>query len=519
MNQQSMEALTFKKVNINNKKINFVKLLLFVTLFVALMLIIASYPLTDSRAETHKISTPDLVQKLSPAVVNISTKQIIKQAHPNIRFHGFGNGRQGNPFEDFDNLFNQFLQPHMEEREATSLGSGFIIDEDGYIVTNSHVVAKAKEIMVSLVADEQFEAELIGIDKETDLALLKIDAGKPLPYVEFGDSDDARIGEDVLVIGNPFGLGGTVTRGIISARSRDINAGKFDDFIQTDAAINKGNSGGPMFNMTGEVIGISTAIFSPDGRAGNVGIGFAIPSTQAKPIIEQIRANGFVERGWLGVRIQHVTEEIAQSLGLKKPSGALVSEVIKASPAEKYGLKLGDLIVAFDGKNIEQMKDLPRIVAETDVSKKVDVEILRQGKKKKIKIVIGKLDAEESEQKSKAGKAKKSVGAETFVMGLKLIAIDDVNIKRRFKIDSSATGVMVVDIKRDTVAFNSGVRKGDIIEQVNSVKISNPEEFQEQLELLKNSGKKSVLLFINRSGNRLFIGFTLNKAGDKPSDK
>ena len=328
-------------------------------------------------------------------MVNISTTQISKKSDRGPEIPQFP---PGSPFEEFFKDFFDRNRPDSAPRKVTSLGSGFIIDPSGYIVTNHHVIEDAEEVTVILHDDTNLKAKIIGRDTKTDLALLKVEAKKPLPYVKWGDSEKARVGDWVLAIGNPFGLGGTVTAGIISARKRDINSGPYDSYLQTDASINRGNSGGPMFNLDGEVIGINTAIFSPSG--GSIGIGFAIPSAQARTVIDQLRKYGRTRRGWLGVRIQTVTDQIAESLAMGRARGALVAGVTDNGPADKAGIKSGDVIVAFDGQDIDEMRDLPRLVAETAIDKDVKVRVIRGGKPVELSVQVGELPDEIKERKA-----------------------------------------------------------------------------------------------------------------------
>jgi serine protease Do len=378
-------------------------------------------------------SFADLADQVLAAVVNVSSTQKVPQ-----------NQQQ----QDLDEMFRDFLdrregQPDQRPRGGSSLGSGFIIDPAGYIVTNNHVIEDAEEIMVLTHDNEELNATIVGRDEKTDLALLKVESKKPLPYVNWGDSEVLRIGDWVMAIGNPFGLGGSVTAGIVSARQRDINSGPYDDYIQTDASINRGNSGGPMFNMDGEVVGINTAIFSPSG--GSVGIGFAIPSNLAKPIIAQIKEFGRPKRGWLGVRIQTVSPELAEGLRLKEPKGALVASVTKDGPADKAGIKQGDVVLKFDGKEITQMRGLPRIVAETETGKTADVVIWRQGKEVTLKVAVGEL-TEEAEQKTLASvEAPPSAAATIDLLGLKLSAVTD-ELRKKYQIPADAEGVVVIEV-------------------------------------------------------------------------
>ena len=366
---------------------------------VALALIAAAVPVN---ARTAPESFANLAEALLPSVVNISTTQVVEgRATPQLP-----QLPPGSPFEEFFKEFFDRSRPQQRQRKSTSLGSGFIINSNGkgesYVVTNNHVIKDADEITVILQDDTRLEAELVGRDKRTDLAVLKVKTDKKLPSLTFGNSDAARVGDWVIAIGNPFGLGGTVTAGIVSARGRDINSGPYDDFIQTDASINRGNSGGPMFNLDGKVIGINTAIFSPSG--GSVGIGFAIPSDTAKPVIAQLIKHGQVRRGWLGVHIQAVTDEIAETLGLTKSSGALVASVIEDGPAEKGKIKAGDVILKFDGKTVSAMRKLPRIVAETEVGKTVDVLVWRNNEEITLGVAVGELEEPETEVAAKTEK-------------------------------------------------------------------------------------------------------------------
>ena len=366
----------------------------------------------------------ELAARLLPAVVNVSTTQTIKKENiPDLP--------QFPPGSPFDEFFKDFMERQKGQdnvpRKVTALGSGFIIDPSGLIVTNNHVIDDADQITVILHDEQAFKAKIVGRDTKADLALLKIDAPNKLPFVPLGNSDTARVGDWVIAIGNPFGLGGTVTAGIVSARARDINAGPYDDFIQTDAAINKGNSGGPLFNMRGEVVGINTAIFSPSG--GSIGIGFSIPSNEAKPVLADLQKYGKTRRGWLGVRIQSVTPDIADSLGLKEQKGALIAGVTPNGPAEKAGIKTGDVIQTFDGKPVEDMRHLPRIVAETDIDKEVAVQLWRDGKSLTIKAKVGELPEEEQTAEDKKGdkeqKSNKADAGQAEISGTRILGRRD----------------------------------------------------------------------------------------------
>ena len=449
-------------------------------------------------------SFADLVEKLTPAVVNISTAQRVRS--PEMR-DLMPKPPPGSPFEDLFHDFFERQQPGNRERKRkiTSLGSGFVIDPSGYVVTNNHVITQADEITVVLNDGRQFPAKVIGHDTKTDLAVLKIDTDEPLAAVVFGDSDEVRVGDWVLAIGNPFGLGNTVTAGILSARGRDINAGPYDDFLQTDAPINRGNSGGPLFNMQGEVIGINTAIFSPSG--GSVGIGFAVPTTIAKRVIAQLREYGRTRRGWLGVRIQRVDDVLAESLGLEKPRGALVAAVTPDSPAEAAGIETGDVIIEFDGRDIPEMRNLPRIVATTKIGKTVDVLVLRKERKLTLEVEIAELDEEEVVLAS-AGSEPSS--AEAISLGMTFATITP-NLRERFDLGEEALGVVVTDVAPDSAAAERGIRPGDVILEVGLEKVDTPAEVLEKVEAAHEAKRKSVLLLVDRGGDQRFVGVELEQ--------
>jgi serine protease Do len=458
-------------------------------------------------AKTAPDGFADLAAKLLPSVVNISTTQTVEgregPAMPQLP--------PGSPFEDFFKEFFDRNQPQQRKHKATSLGSGFIISTDGYVVTNNHVIADADEISVILHDDTRIKAELVGRDTKTDLAVLKIKSDRKLTAVKFGNSKKARVGDWVVAIGNPFGLGGTVTAGIISARGRDINAGPYDDFIQTDASINRGNSGGPMFNLAGEVIGINTAIFSPSG--GSVGIGFAIPASTAEPVISQLIKSGAVKRGWLGVHIQAVTEEIAETLGLKKAEGALVANVIEDSPAAKGGIKSGDVILEFDGKSVNEMRSLPRIVAETEVGKPVDVSIWREGKPATVKVAVGELkdDGKQASSEQSSGSGAGPGGELTIdELGLTLSPLND-KVRERFKLKADAKGVVVTKVEGDGPAGAKDIRPGDVIIEVSQEEISTPAEVRTKIAAAKKAGRKSVLLHLEGQNGLRFVAVRIEK--------
>jgi serine protease Do len=460
-------------------------------------------------------SLAPLVEKLLPAVVNISSTQKMAEGPAmQDQLPEMPQFPPGSPFQDF---FEEFMNRHggngMPSLPPASLGSGFIIDAaQGLIVTNAHVIQDADKVRVTLHDDTTMPAEVIGRDEKTDLALLKVETTHKLTAVSFGNSAPLRVGDWILAIGNPFGLGGTVTTGIVSAQQRDINAGPYDDFIQTDASINRGNSGGPMFNMNGEVIGINTAIYSPSG--GSVGIGFAIPSNLAKPVIDQLVKYGKTRRGWLGVRIQTVTEDIAESLSLETHGGALVASVTPTGPAEKAGLKAGDIILEFDGKSVTQMRTLPRIVAETEIGRNIPLVYWRDGKKEKTMAVVGELEkAEEDglitgiddpalEEGPRGGVAVDMVG-----MTLGNITEQDRSL---YDIPDDVEGVMIVEVRPDSESMDKGLGLGDVIVEINQQAATDAKTALDIITKAEKSGRTSVLLLVNRAGDVRFVALRLN---------
>ncbi len=465
-------------------------------------------------------SFADLAARLLPAVVNISTTQTLKTDRGRER-----SGPEmpqfppGSPFEEFfRDFFDHGLpksgRPDALPRKATSLGSGFVIDPAGYIVTNNHVIADADEITVILHDDTNLKAEVVGRDQKTDIAVLKVKTDKPLAAVPWGDSDVSRVGDWVLAIGNPFGLGGSVTAGILSARQRDINSGPYDDFLQTDAPINRGNSGGPMFNMDGQVIGINTAIYSPSG--GSIGIGFAIPSNLAKEIVAELRteADHTVHRGWLGVRIQAVTDEIAESLGLDKAHGALVASVTEKGPAQAAGILPGDVVLSFNGREVTDMRRLPRLVAETAVDTTVPVTVWRKRKESTLQVKIGRLEDTDQKQANAADapkKGAKDTGAVVKTLGLTLSDITP-ELKDKFSLADDSKGVVVVDVAKDSPAASKGVRAGDLIMEAAQEEVKTPGEVGSKIDEAKKSGRKSILLLVERQGDLRFIALRLDES-------
>lgn len=455
-----------------------------------LSLLFVAFANIANAAQTPQ-SFADLVEKLSPAVVNISTTELVKNA-PN----------SAGPVEPNNPLQQQQPAAPGKPRKAVSLGSGFIISPTGLIVTNNHVIASGTDITVVMHDDSRLKAKLIGRDAKIDIAVLKVDAGKTLPFIKFGNSDAMRVGDWIIAIGNPYGLGGTVTAGIISAKARDLTVGPFDDFLQTDAAINRGNSGGPMFNTDGEVVGINTAIFSPGGpTGGNVGIGFATPSSLAQPVIEQIIKFGKAKRAWLGVKIQTVTEEISKSIGLKSTGGALVLEAIPNSPAGKAGIKEGDVITKFNGQTVAAMRKLPRIVADTGLGSNVPVEIYRDGKTQVLNVTLTEMTAEQ--EKAESANAADLLGKTTAIsgkimLGMKIAEITP-KIKETYKL-SQDKGLLIVDVAAESDAATNGIRAGNVITGADQKPVSSLNELAMLIAETKKKGRTSILLLI-QSGN------------------
>ncbi len=463
-------------------------------------------------------SLADLAEKVTDAVVNISASTTVEASSRGGRT--MPQLPQGTPFED---LFEEFFKrrgqgapkgdddsPRGPTRKSNSLGSGFIIDASGIVVTNNHVIGDANDIQVILSDGTKLKAEIIGKDSKIDLALLRVKptAERPLKAVPFGDSDKMRPGDWVMAIGNPFGLGGSVSAGIVSARGRNIESGPYDNYIQTDAAINKGNSGGPLFNMDGEVIGINTAILSPSG--GSVGIGFAVPSGTASPVIEQLRQFGEVRRGWLGVRIQNVDESTAEALGLKGGAkGALVAGVDEKGPAKTAGLEVGDVIVKFNGVPVKSSSELPRIVAATPVGKTVEVQIVRKGEEQTKSVLLGRLEDGEKTQVANV-KQPEAESANRQILGLNLSGLTD-EARRRYNIKESVkNGVVVTKVDPNSTAADKRIQPGEVIVEVGQEAVANPAEVTKRVEALKKEGRKSVLLLVaGASGDVRFVAIGL----------
>ncbi|MBX3496796.1 MAG: DegQ family serine endoprotease [Parvibaculum sp.] len=452
----------------------------------------------SAQAQNAPDSFADLAERLSPAVVNISTSQVLDP------------GRRPIPGVPEDSPLHDFFRDFMEQQgqqpqRVQSLGSGFFIDPSGIVVTNNHVIDGADKIEIVMTDGTTLPATLMGRDPKTDIAVLKVESRTPLPFVELGDSSKARVGDWVIAIGNPFGLGGTVTAGIISALNRDIHAGNYDDFIQTDASINRGNSGGPLFDMEGRVVGVNSAIISPSGAS--VGIGFAIPASTVRSIVDQIIEHGETRRGWIGVRIQTVTPEIADSLGLSPARGALVAGVNEGGPAADAGVEAGDIVLSFDGRNIASMRDLPRIVAETEVGKTVDVEIFRGGRTIGIKVAVARLDESEEQVEAKSP-AETPVPAQTVVLGLSLSELT-AETRRRFNVDAATNGVLVTDVDPLSAAAEKGVRPGDVIVQIAQRDVARPADVERIVGSEEKAGRNTVLLRLSSGGDIRFVALRL----------
>ncbi len=480
---------------------------MFVRSFVRSCLIAVSIliaPLSQAMARGAPDSFADLADKLLPTVVSIATSQTLK---PGNAQPGLPKLPPGSPLTD---LFKDFLEPQKAApRHVTSLGTGFIIDPSGLIVTNNHVIEDAEHITATLNDGTVLQAKLIGRDEKTDLALLKVTPKKPLPAAKFGDSDHARVGDWVIAIGNPFGLGSTVTAGIVSARNRDIQSGPYDEFIQTDAPINRGNSGGPLFDMDGNVVGVNSAIYSPSG--GSVGIGFSIPSNLVRDVVAQLRAHGTLQRGWIGVRIQPVTSDLAEGLGLASATGALITDVTPQGPAAKAGIANGDLVTAFDGKTIGDSRALPRFVADTPIGKTVPIDILRKGKKQTVRLTVAKLVDDKPARAAlpqKATPPAPKAQSRLSGLGLSLAPIDN-DARTQFKIPGGIQGVLVTDVSPDSTAWEKNIRSGDVIVQVAGQNVRTPADVTQRIEADAKAGKKVELMLVNRGGDLAYIALKL----------
>ena len=470
------------------------------TLFVFSILMLLT---VSAHARGAPESFADLAEELSPSVVNITTSTTIAgvtdQARPQIP--------EGSPFEDlFRDFFNNGEGGQARPRRSSALGSGFVVSSDGYIVTNNHVIDKADEIVIEFFDGKELVAKLVGRDPKTDIAVLKVEASEPLPFVGFGDSDIARVGDWVMAIGNPLGQGFSVSAGIISARNRTLRSGPYDDFIQTDAAINRGNSGGPLFNMSGEVIGVNTAIISPNG--GSIGLGFSMSSRVVGRVVKQLKEYGETRRGWLGVQIQDIDSDMAEALGLEKVSGALVSGVPEG-PGADAGIQSGDVIISFDGVEVEDTRGLVTAVGNADVGKVVRVIIFIDGKTKTIKVTLGRREAAEKEKLVPVTKAPEKI-KETEKFGMKLLTI---NSESRIKLNlpEDLEGVAVLDVSETSDAFEKGIRAGDVIVEAGRTKIADVNDISKIFEDAIEAGRKSILLLVLRGDNSRFVGLSLSE--------
>ncbi|MGA2494346.1 MAG: Do family serine endopeptidase [Roseiarcus sp.] len=460
-------------------------------------------------AQAKPTNLADLVDSVAAAVVNISATQTVDdktaQDIPDLP--------KGTPFDD---MFEQFFKNHgfnnvPRPHRMSSLGSGFVIDPSGIVITNNHVVGDANDIVVIFTDGRKLKATIVGKDPKVDVAVLKVESDKPFKTVKFGDSDKARVGDGVMAVGNPFGLGETVTAGILSARNRNIDSGPYDDFLQTDASINKGNSGGPLFNLQGEVIGINTAILSPSG--GSIGIGFATPSASVVPVIDQLEKFHETRRGWLGVRIQPVDDAIADSLGLGAARGALVAGVDDKGPAKPAGLLPGDVIVKFDGKDIKESRDLPRLVASMPVGQQVEVVVVRKGQELTKTVTLGRLEDGEKAAVASADAPADDGASKSAILtalGLELAPIDDA-ARKSFKLKDSIKGAVIASVAPGSTASDKGLRPGEVIEEVNQQAVTTPSDVAKAIVALKTAGKKSALLLVaNGTGDVRFVALSLD---------
>ena len=453
--------------------------------------------LLEARAAPESFA--DLAAQISPSVVNITTSAVVEastEAMPQLP--------EGSPFQDF---FDQFQEKdgNGEPRRSEALGSGFVISEDGYIVTNNHVIEGADEISVEFFSGDTLPAKLVGTDPKTDIAVLKVESPKPLPFVSFGDSDLMRVGDWVLAMGNPLGQGFSVSSGIVSARNRALS-GTYDDYLQTDAAINKGNSGGPLFNMDGQVIGVNTAILSPTG--GSIGIGFSMASNVVTKVVDQLREFGETRRGWLGVRIQDVTPDVAEAMGLGTAKGALITDVPEG-PAKASGMMAGDVITSFDGKEIKDVRDLTRRVADAPVGEAVKVIVLREGKSETLAVTLGRREEAEAAEDAATPDATPQAPATAEVLGLTVAPVTEEDIAR-LGLPSGAEGLLIAEVDAMSEAYTKGLRDGDLITEAGQQKVATLKDLQDRVAEAKEAGRKSVLLLIRRGGDPRFVALSVD---------
>ncbi len=446
-------------------------------------------------AQARPDSFADLAQKVSPSVVNITTSTVVE-----------GNaGRspmvpEGSPFEDFFERFRDRMDEGNRPRRSSALGSGFVISEDGFVVTNNHVIEGADEINIEFFSGATLPAEVIGTDPKTDIALLKVKSDNPLPFVKFGDSDTARVGDWVLAMGNPLGQGFSLSAGIVSARNRALS-GTYDDYIQTDAAINRGNSGGPLFNLDGEVVGVNTAILSPTG--GSIGIGFSMASNVVKRVVDQLQQFGETRRGWLGVRIQDVTEDVAEAMGLEKATGALVTDVPEG-PAAEAGMQAGDVILSFDGHDVADTRGLVRQVGNTEVGKTVRVVVFREGKTQTLRVTLGRREEAEGAIPVAQPDGQPDSAEQKSVFGLTVQPLDD-DLRTQLELDRSVTGLVVTDVDDLSEAFEKGLRAGDVITEAGQQKVTSIDDLEARIAEAREAGRKSILLLVRRGGDPRFV--------------
>lgn len=461
----------------------------------AMILVLAQVAIAQARPE----SLAPLAEKVSPAVVNITTTTLVEG-----RTGPQGIVPEGSPFEDFFKEFQDRNRDQDRPRRSSALGSGFVISEDGYVVTNNHVIDGADEIRIEFFDGEELEAEVVGTDPNTDIALLKVKADKPLAFVPFGDSDTARVGDWVMAMGNPLGQGFSVSAGIVSARNRALS-GTYDDYIQTDAAINRGNSGGPLFNMDGEVIGVNTAILSPNG--GSIGIGFSMASNVVGKVVDQLREFGETRRGWLGVRIQDVTDDVAEAMGLAEARGALVTDV-PDGPAKEAGMLSGDVILSFDGKDVQDTRGLVRQVGNTAVGKTVRVKVFREGGTKTVLVTLGRREEAERAVPAAMDGDKAPAPREQELLGLTLTAPTD-EMRQELGIPEGTDGLVVVNVDESTEAFEKGLRAGDLITEAGQQKVGSIADLEARIDEAKEAGRKSLLLLIRRAGEPRFVALNV----------
>jgi serine protease Do len=463
----------------------------------SMILIVAQSLMAQARMPE---SFAELAEQISPAVVNITTSTTVAG-----RTGPQGIVPEGSPFEDFFREFQERNGPGDRPRRSSALGSGFVISEDGFIVTNNHVIEGADEVLIEFFSGDELPAEVVGTDPNTDIALLKVESDEPLPFVSFGDSDTARVGDWVMAMGNPLGQGFSVSAGIVSARNRALS-GTYDDYIQTDAAINRGNSGGPLFNMDGDVIGVNTAILSPNG--GSIGIGFSMASNVVTRVVDQLQEYGETRRGWLGVRIQDVTEDVADALGLADAKGALVSDVPEG-PAMEAGMEAGDVIVSFDGREVEDTRGLVRQVGNTAVGKSVRVVVNRDGETQTLLVTLGRREeAESAVPASQPGPDEDETPQSMDLMGLTLSPLND-EIRAQLELPESAEGLAVMDVDQTSEAFEKGLRAGDVITEAGQAQVVALSDLEDRIAEAQDAGRKSILLLVRRAGDPRFVALTI----------